>query len=239
MNKSTLLCFTSLILAAAMLAACSSGSPAVATESPATEGASTTAPVPAATSMPGQPAASGSGELTLSIVSAESEARFIIDEVLAGSPNTVIGTTRDVQGEIRVDPGNLDGASISPIAIGAGSLTTDNNFRNRAIGNFILQTGDYPTITFTPEEIDGLPASTSVGDALSFQVAGQLTIRDITQPITFTVSVKVESESRISGAAQATIQRGDFDLSIPSVPQVASVSEQVQLELDFVATTGS
>jgi hypothetical protein len=35
--------------------------------------------------------------------------------------------------------------------------------------------------------------------------------------------------------ASTTIQRGDFGLTIPNVPFVANVGEEVLLELDFVA----
>jgi len=237
MNRSGLKLLVTLLLSSALLAACGSAAQTAA-DTPATGQAAATQPPAPDSSAPAEPAAPQAGEIIFTIVPGESEARFSIDEVLAGSPNLVVGTTNDVQGEIRVDPQNPEGASTGPITIGADSLATDNSFRNRAIANFILQTGNYPTVSFTPEMIEGLPATVSVGDAFSFKVTGQLTIRDISQPVTFAVSVQVESETRISGTAQATIQRADFDLRIPSVPQVASVSEQVLLELDFVASSG-
>jgi len=37
------------------------------------------------------------------------------------------------------------------------------------------------------------------------------------------------------GRATATVRRADFGLTIPSVPQVAGVSEDVLLEFDFTA----
>ncbi len=37
------------------------------------------------------------------------------------------------------------------------------------------------------------------------------------------------------GLASATISRGDFNLQIPNVPQVAGVDEDFLLELEFVA----
>jgi polyisoprenoid-binding protein YceI len=240
MKKTYLLWLTFLMLFATLLAACGGATQGVADEisNPTEPPAPTQA---AADAGPAQDQAGDSplGELVFKIVPQESEARFGIDEVLAGSPNHVVGTTSDVQGEIRVDAGNPAGASVGTITIGADSLATDNNFRNRAIANFILQSGDYPTVTFTPTKITGLPESVGVGDRLNFQISGDLKLRDITQPVTFDVSVDVESGTRISGTAQATIQRADFDLQIPSVPQVASVSERVLLELYFVAESGS
>jgi polyisoprenoid-binding protein YceI len=240
MKKTNLLWLTFLMLSAVLLAACGSPTQSVATEAPKPTGASAATNAPAeASPEPDQPADSPAGELVFRILPQESEARFGIDEVLAGSPNHVVGTTNDVQGEIRVDPGNPADATVGTITIGADSLATDNNFRNRAIANFILHSGDFPVVTFTPTEISGLPDSAAVGDRLNFQISGDLQVRDITQPVTFDLTVEVESPTRISGTAQATIQRADFDLQIPSVPQVASVSERVLLELYFVAESGS
>ena len=59
--------------------------------------------------------------------------------------------------------------------------------------------------------------------------------RDITQPVTFEVTATVDALNQLSGTAVTTVQRADYDLNIPSVPQVADVSEEVRVELDFVA----
>jgi polyisoprenoid-binding protein YceI len=74
------------------------------------------------------------------------------------------------------------------------------------------------------------------GEPFSFQISGDLTIRDITNEVTFEATVIPVSEARLEGAATATIQRGDYNLVIPNVPNVADVSEDVRLEVDFVAT---
>ena len=76
----------------------------------------------------------------------------------------------------------------------------------------------------------------AVGDTLVLQVTGDLTIREITRAETFAITVKVvaENELHISGAAE--ILREDYDLTIPSVPNVANVTNEVQLEFELVAT---
>ena len=40
---------------------------------------------------------------------------------------------------------------------------------------------------------------------------------------------------QLAGSATATIAREDFNLVIPSVPDVADVEEEVELYIDFVA----
>jgi polyisoprenoid-binding protein YceI len=169
------------------------------------------------------------------IVSEESEARFIIDEVLNDAPKTVIGTTNQVAGELAVDPSDPTKSQVGIIQINARTLSTDSEFRNRAIKNQILQTNEYEFITFTPKQIVGLPASGAVGQSYTFKIVGDLTIRDVTKEVTFDVTATPSSESRLEGTAQTTIRYADYGISIPQVRQVASVAEQVRLEIDFVA----
>ncbi len=174
------------------------------------------------------------------IVSDESEVRFILNEVLRGSPNEVTGRTTQVAGQIAVDFANPANSQVGEIRIDARSLATDNELRNRAIRGQILQSSQdqFEFISFKPTSIDGLPASVTMGQPFEFSITGDLTIRDITNPVTFDVTVTPDSETRIEGSASATVQRGDYNLIIPNVPGVANVDEAVKLEIDFVATAG-
>jgi polyisoprenoid-binding protein YceI len=173
--------------------------------------------------------------LVFEIVSTESEARFIIDEVLNGSPFTVIGTTDQVAGQLAVDATNVEATQIGTIQINARTLATDSDMRDRAISNRILYTDEYEYITFTPTAIQGLPESVNVGDVLTFQVVGNLTIRDVTQQVTFEMQVTAVAADRLEGRAVTTINYADFGISIPNVPSVTDVADTVSLELDFTA----
>ncbi|NTV65960.1 MAG: YceI family protein, partial [Oscillochloris sp.] len=46
-----------------------------------------------------------------------------------------------------------------------------------------------------------------------------------------------ESNTRLSGSATTTVSRADYGLDIPSVPMVANVSEQVKIEISFMAAS--
>lgn len=178
----------------------------------------------------------GAEELTVFQISqSDSEVRFELDEDLRGNRITVVGTTDQIAGEIALDPGNLAATTVGVIRINARGLATDNNMRNRAISNEILDTGTYEYITFTPTAVNGLPASASVGDTISFTIEGDLTIRDVTSPATFTVEATLVSATQISGSATASVARETYGLTIPSVPSVANVEEEVELFIDFVA----
>ncbi len=175
------------------------------------------------------------GPVIFEISQADSEVRFVLDELLRGDPTTVIGASDQVAGQIAVDLSDLSTTQLGIIQINARTLATDNNFRNRAIRNRILQTDDYEFITFAPTALTGLPDSAAVGEMVSFQIVGDLTIRDITQEATFAAEVTAVSDTQLTGTAVATVQRADFELVIPEVEGVADVDEVVILEIDFTA----
>ena len=176
------------------------------------------------------------GPIIFEIDQTESEVRFTLDEVLRGSPKTVIGVSDQVAGQIAVDLTDLSTAQVGVILVNARTLATDNNFRNRSIRNLILETDAYEFITFTPTAITGLPETAVSGDTLTFQMTGDLTIRDMTNEVVFEVTATAVSESRLEGTAVTTILRSAYQLVIPEVEGVANVSDEVLLEIDFVGT---
>ncbi len=169
------------------------------------------------------------------ISQADSTVQFELDEDLRGVRTTVVGTTDQVAGQIALDLSDLSTAQIGEIQINARTLATDNNFRNRAIQNEILETGAYEFISFVPTAVNGLPASAAVGEEISFTIDGDLTIRDVTEPVTFTVVATAVSDTQISGTATATVLRDTYGLTIPEVPNVANVENEVDLIISFVA----
>jgi polyisoprenoid-binding protein YceI len=179
------------------------------------------------------------GGLTIFTINpADSQVRFELDEDLAGIRTTVIGSTDQVGGEVGIDfaaPGN---SQLGIIQVNARTFATDNEFRNRAIQNRILNTDAFEFITFTTTNIAGLPDSVAAGDTIVITVDGDLTIQDVTSPVTFNVELTLLSETELSGSASTTVLRETYGLEIPSVPNVANVEEEVELYIDFLATAG-
>lgn len=174
--------------------------------------------------------------VTFEIVPSNSEVRFIIEEVLNGAPNTVVGKTDQIAGEIAIYPSDPSSSVIGPVQVNARTLVTDNDFRNRAIKNRILSTNDYEFVTFTPTALEGMPDSVTIGERITFQITGDLTVRDVTRTVTFDAEVTPLSETQLEGSASAVILYKDFGLVIPQAPAVASVNDDVKLEIDFQAT---
>ncbi len=230
-------------VAVGMVLAAGCGSASVPTTAeaarPTEPAAATLASTPAAsTDLPPATADDPAGGALFRIVPGQSEAWFVIDEVLAGSPNTVVGKTMVVSGKITGEFANPQGVLLGPIQVDMSTLQTDNNFRNRALHAAILQTGSEANrfATFQPTSMEGLPGQVTFGTAYDLAITGDLTIHAVTRPVTFTATVTPVSESRLEGTASVTLAYTDFDIHILRLPpQVASVGDLVTLGIDFVA----
>jgi polyisoprenoid-binding protein YceI len=169
------------------------------------------------------------------IEQSESLVSFSIDEILRGKPVTAVGVTNQVAGEVGIDFENSANIVLGTIQVNARNLSTDQEFRNRAIANEILNTGEYEFITFVPVELVGLPLAIEFSVPYTIQVIGDLTIRDITETATWEMTITVISESEIRGVGSTTVLREDYNLIIPEVNSVAEVSQEVLLEINFMA----
>lgn len=173
------------------------------------------------------------------VVSEDSEARFIIDEVLRGSPFTVVGITDQIDGSVAVE---YQAASIEAgeFVVNVRTIKTDDEIRDRSIRTLILESNkdEFEFSTFRPREVQGLPASFEPGDTLSFDIIGDLTVRDVTREVTFDAEMALLSLEEITGTVSTTIRWDDFEITIPYVGGnsiVSSVANELDLEMEFRA----
>ncbi len=169
----------------------------------------------------------------------ESEARFLIDEILMGNPITVVGTTDRIAGDIIVNFDQPATSQIGEIAINARTLRTDNEFRDQATRSRILESArdEFEFIYFAPTEFIALTTNpVAVGDTLEFEIIGDLTIKGVTRPVTFTTSLIVTADDRLQGTATTQILYADFGIAVQAPPSVTGIADEVGLEIDFVAT---
>ncbi|MEO0565524.1 MAG: YceI family protein, partial [Chloroflexota bacterium] len=182
-------------------------------------------------------AAEAASEVVFRIDAESSTAEFRIDEVLRGADFTVVGTTQQIAGDIRVNVEDPSASTIGEIRVNARDLTTDDGNRNRALQRFILRSDqdEFEFITFEPTALQNMPESVNIGRPMDFQIVGNLTIIDTTNEVTFDASVTAVSENQIEGTAEAVVLYQDYELTIPDVPMVASVEDEVTIVLSFVA----
>ena len=164
---------------------------------------------------PAQVAGEKQNVKTFHIISAESKAQFSLNEVLAGKPTFVVGTTNQIAGDIQVDTtANPAKITIGEIKMDASTLKTDSSERNGAIQRFILKTNKTGNryITFDPTEITGTPAKIKTGESFSYKIAGNLIVDGTTKPVTFDATSILNADGSFTGSADTTITYGDFNV---------------------------
>lgn len=166
----------------------------------------------------------------------ESIVRFKLDEILNGTPTAVVGETDNVGGDIIINFDNPAASQIGTIAINARTLKTDNEFRDQSVRGLILQTNTHEFIEFVPSEITDLTSDPiATGESVEFQIIGDLTVKGVTNEVTFDASVTLVADDMVEGFASTQILFPDFDITVEAPPQVGGVEEDVILEIEFIA----
>jgi polyisoprenoid-binding protein YceI len=190
-------------------------------------------------------ALSAGGPRTFVIDSQASSATYLADEeffedalsklgINAGL-NAVEGTTENVSGQIVV---NLDGAVAvlgeTKITADLSALHTDQDRRD----NWIQEDGPrfriFPEATFTATGADGLPDSYVEGQEVSFQLHGDLKVRDVTLPVTFDVTAAVAGGT-LTGTAETRLLMSDLGIEPPSFARTLTVQDEIGIRVNIVA----
>lgn len=163
---------------------------------------------------------------------AHSSANFSVRHMMV---TNVRGAFRKVSGTIVFDPENLDGSSVEA-TIEAGSINTNEDQRDAHLRSAdFLHVEKYPRIEFKSRKVE------RDGDEL--KVAGDLTIRGITRPVTLRVDETSEETKdaygnvRIGLSATTKIKRSDFGLTWNAVLEAGglAVGDDVKIELEVSA----
>ena len=182
------------------------------------------------------PAPEGGIEV-FTIVPGESEVSYEVGETILNQDNrfnVAIGITPEVNGEVFVDRNNPQNSAIGPISVDISQFTSDSARRDSTIRERFLESAIFPNAVFTPQEIQGLPETYPEGDQISFQVSGDLTVRNVTRPVTFDVLFSGEGDT-MTGEATTVILLSDFEVGPISIAGILNTEDEVKLTFRFVA----
>lgn len=143
-------------------------------------------------------------------------AAFAGDWTLDGTKSTIGLRSRSIWGLAPVKGvfGQVAGhGTVSPagevsgtITVGAGSIETKNATRDKHLRSAgFFQADTFPHITFSVDRVQ--PSSEGV------TVAGQLTVRGRTRPVTFPARVSVVGSGEVRLDAEVMVNRADFGLT--------------------------
>lgn len=190
-------------------------------------------------------AVSGSGRNFTLLPEQSSVSYSVQEEFLGGAAGmigkeagtvTTVGTTNAISGQIVLD---LSGESPSLVSgqasVDISTLTSDDSRRDDRIRSRWLESASFPTATFVFTSMEGFPAGAyQEGQAVSFQLLGNLTIRDVTRPVTFQVTATLQSNT-LSGTATTQILMSDFGVEPPNLLNILTVADETTITLNFIA----
>ncbi|MDR7415489.1 MAG: YceI family protein [Armatimonadota bacterium] len=181
-------------------------------------------------------AAPASGVERYVVVSSESEARYRVGETFLGDNrfNEAVGRTREVRGEIWVNRQNPAASRVGPIEVDISTLQSDSPRRDNAIRQRWLQSARYPKARFVSTEIRDAPATYREGQWVSVRVVGNLTVREVTRPVTWEARVRLLG-TELRAEATTTIRMTDFGFQPPTILGFVRAENEAKLELDLVA----
>jgi polyisoprenoid-binding protein YceI len=161
-------------------------------------------------------------------------ARYRIREQLVGLdlPNDAVGETQGVKGVIAADAKGNVIASESKFTIDVSTLKSDKDRRDNFVRRRVLETEQYPSVTFVPKSVRGVSLPLPKSGTKSFEIIGDMTVRGTTKPTVWKVNAQFHGD-RMTGAASTSFTFADFGIEQPRVPVVLSVDETIKLEFDF------
>jgi polyisoprenoid-binding protein YceI len=244
-----------LLVVAILLSGCGRQSadaptPTVAAEAAAPTEAAPTEPVPTAEPAPetaAEPTPSQEQEVavqadavpaqteTFVIVPDESEALYSIDEVFISDNNalvTAVGRTTAITGSLTLNYADPAASTFDEFAVDISLLRSDRSRRDRAIRTRWLESATYPLATFQVTEVRGFPADPSEGQAIDFQLVGDMTVKETTRQVVWDVTATLEGD-RLTGSATLATFLEDFNIPVPSIVGILRVTDGIQLTLDF------
>jgi polyisoprenoid-binding protein YceI len=171
------------------------------------------------------------------IVPAESQAIYRVGEVFLNQNNrfsVAEGATTAISGELHIDRANPRNSRIGTITVDMSQFQSDSARRDNAIRQRWLESGRYPMAEFTPTAIEGLPQAYVDGREHQVQVTGNMKIRDVSRPVTFATTLKLDGAT-LTGAATTQIRMTDFGFDPPSILGLLRAENDVRLEFRFVA----
>ena len=178
------------------------------------------------------------GVRTFRIIAEQSQASYQVEEEFLGRNLglvTAIGRTSAIEGEFQVefqdDQLNLAGGQF---VVDLRTLTSDESRRDQRIREQWLESNTYPLAEFSPTAIEGFPADAAEGQDISFKISGDMTIRQITTPLTFDTTARLDGDT-LTGAATTRLFMRDFGFDPPEILGMLKVTDGVDVTVQFTA----
>ena len=155
---------------------------------------------------------------------------YRVDETLAGNrANTAVGRTPDVTGTL-----TLDGTKITAVDVAADltTLQSDDQRRDRQLGEQGIQTGQFPQATFkltSPIDLGSAPAN---GQTMTATATGELTLHGVTKTVQVPIQAQLSGDV-VTVVGSIPIAFADYSIQPPTSFAILSVEDHGTMELQL------
>jgi polyisoprenoid-binding protein YceI len=128
----------------------------------------------------------------------------------------------------------IDGTTVSEVTVTADlrDLTSDNSFRDGRIKSEGLESDQFPEAKFVLTEPIELSAVPPAGETITTEATGEFTLHGVTKPVTIPLEGRWDGK-QVQVVGSLPIAFGDYDITAPSAPAVASIDDNGTMELQL------
>ena len=112
------------------------------------------------------------------------------------------------------------------------TITTNESRRDDNVQS-ALESGQFPTATFTLTEPVSLGAAATTGEAVSVSAVGDLTIHGVTNPVTFALDAQLVGDT-IVVVGSTDVVFSDYGVQVPDSQIVVSVEDHGVVEMQLL-----
>ena len=190
----------------------------------------------APTAAPAESAAEPAAVRVFEIDSAQSSAAYAVEEIFFSDNRlfTAVGVTNAVEGAFEVTSNGQPSGKVTRIRVDLRTLKSDSPRRDNAIRRQWLESDKYPYADFVSTDALNLPESYAEGEKVTFTLVGDMTVRDVTKPVEWTVVGTLQGNT-VTGEAKTVIKMSDFGFAAPDIGGVLKAEDAVALTVTFVA----
>ncbi|MEO1055741.1 MAG: YceI family protein [Actinomycetota bacterium] len=141
----------------------------------------------------------------------DSEFGYRVEEVLAGVNTTAVGRSNEIGGQLTIDGTTAQIEAIVQVE----NITSDDSRRDGQFSGRIMDAANFPTASFVttqPIDLGTIPAD---GEQVVVPVVGELTLKGVSQPVTFDVTAQ-RTGDRIGVLGAIPVAFADYGIDNPS-----------------------
>lgn len=163
-------------------------------------------------------------------------AEITLGRKMAEGRKQTIGQTGAVAGYLALDfaaePPQLLAADFT---VDISTLATNRSERDTMLRNNWLESAQYPQARFVATAVDNLPAAVRPGESVTFDLLGDLTIREVTLPVRLATTA-VLTDDAITADATVGLTMTDFGFQPPSLANAVAVENAFTVFVQLTAT---